>query len=283
MATLITSSVPFSIASDSAFRAWVSAVINALATVNPSILYQTDDTGQLDPATITVPAGTSTMAGYVIFKFDDGLAPIYLKLYFGKGSTSSTPFMGIVVSSGTDGAGNSTGTMFSPAAISGSTSGNSLPIYVCAIQGFLAINIAANGSRTPGTNLFAIAVSRSADESGNPTEVGVHGLLCTFADGLTFWCSSYGGASRFSQTNSSYVTVVSVYNQTSLAFAGKVKPMPIYALAPDVQVAFGMCGLRTSDVALNSEFKVAMVGATPRNFKDIGFSESSIAYPVIWE
>lgn len=59
--------------------------------------------------------------------------------------------------------------------------------------------------------------------------------------------------------------------------------MPTYALAPDVQIAAGMCGMRQNDVALNTEFEVAMVGATPRNFKDIGFSETGIAYPMLWE
>lgn len=106
MATDIRTSLPPD--TDALFRAWVTAVDDAIRDMG---LVLTADTGQIDLATVTVPA-TSTYAGFRMYRLDDALqstAPVFLRVEFGRGGGTTRSKIGLTVGSGTNGAGTLTG------------------------------------------------------------------------------------------------------------------------------------------------------------------------------
>lgn len=90
---------------DARFQAWVQAVHDTLAAVG---LVQTADTGQIDPATTTVPGSTGGVAGYEVWAFNDALQPtkpILIKVEYGINLTAGVPALAYTVGTHTDGAG----------------------------------------------------------------------------------------------------------------------------------------------------------------------------------
>lgn len=74
---------------------------------------RTGDTGQLNAADAVAITTTYTSAGYQVWRTNDGLTPIYLKIAFATGFSSTRLSLTITVSYGTDGAGNITDTIAS--------------------------------------------------------------------------------------------------------------------------------------------------------------------------
>ena len=98
---------------DARFRALASFVSDNLTAGG---LPKTADTGQINLATVTRPA-VNTSGGYEIRRFDDALQatkPVFFKIEYGTGAGS--PGTGIsfwlTIGTGSDGAGNITGTFF---------------------------------------------------------------------------------------------------------------------------------------------------------------------------
>lgn len=90
---------------DAEFRVWCQALHDRLSAVG---CVQTSDTGQINLSTVSVP-GTSTYAGYEIWRFDDAdqaTVPVFFKVEYGKGTTATRNAMRVTVGTGSDGAGN---------------------------------------------------------------------------------------------------------------------------------------------------------------------------------
>lgn len=99
------------ITTDADFRTWVQAVQAAFAAMPD--LVQTGDTGQINSASVT-KAATNTDAGYEIWRFDDAEQstwPIYFKVRYGTGATTSKPRLILEVGEGSNGSGTLTGTV----------------------------------------------------------------------------------------------------------------------------------------------------------------------------
>lgn len=78
-------------ATDESFRAWGSAVSDALAAVG---MVKVATTGEIDWATALAPPTINTASGFEIWRFDDALqtvAPIVFKVEYGVRGTGSTP------------------------------------------------------------------------------------------------------------------------------------------------------------------------------------------------
>lgn len=91
------------------FRGWGAGVRTALSAFG---LVRTADTGQIDWTTVSAPA-SNTMGGYEIWRFDDSLqatAPVFFRMEYGSSSAGS-PMVTIQSGTGSDGAGNLTGTL----------------------------------------------------------------------------------------------------------------------------------------------------------------------------
>jgi len=87
------------------FRAWTSAVSNALIAVG---LVRTADTGQIDFATTVIPGGGNQFSGYEIFRFNDALQstrPVVIRIEYAAGNPATLPGLFITVGTSTNGAG----------------------------------------------------------------------------------------------------------------------------------------------------------------------------------
>lgn len=102
--------------SDAEFRSWVQFISNALQTGG---VIKTADTGQINTATVLAPTVLTTSQGYEIRRFSDALQstkPVFIKIEYGANSNTVTnPVFWLTVGTGSDGAGNITGTLLARA------------------------------------------------------------------------------------------------------------------------------------------------------------------------
>ena len=154
------------------FRAWGQ---NVSSTINSCGMIQTSDTGQINWATVTAPAGANTIQGYEVWRFADALqasAPVYFKLEYGSGSTANNPSLNLILGSGSDGLGNLTGiTMRENAACSG-TAGNTT-CYVCGDTNRLTLALFVAGANATAASCLVHMLERTVDAAGVLTAEGV--------------------------------------------------------------------------------------------------------------
>lgn len=111
-----TGSITVSNADDTAFRAWVNAIHDAI--IGSGFAEATSDTGQADLATITRPASTGFGGYYRMYQLTDGVThtggyrPL-MKFEFGRNGLT-TPRMQFTFGGATDGAGTFVGQSWSP-------------------------------------------------------------------------------------------------------------------------------------------------------------------------
>ena len=93
MATLFTNNLYASNATAALFRAWATFVHNVfmLGFVNIT------DAAQIDLSTVAAPATTSTSMGFKIYRTNDALTPVYLKVEFGSGAAALQPAIWITI------------------------------------------------------------------------------------------------------------------------------------------------------------------------------------------
>jgi hypothetical protein len=148
------------------FRAWGKKISEGLAAVG---LVKTSDTGQIDWATVEVPA-INTMAGYEIWRFNDAEQserPIYIKIEYGRGATEPIPAIKCSVGRGSNGSGTlTTASATREAKPSGTPAGNGL-IYISFHKGALAmvssVSPAQGGENaTLGVHVLMVERLRSA-------------------------------------------------------------------------------------------------------------------------
>lgn len=155
---------------DAAFQAWVTMIHNAITGVG---LVDTADTGAINPATVTAPAGGS-FAGFIMYRFptaDSGQSadPIYMKVEYGRSTTTSRGTLRFSFGTGTDGAGTLANAS-STNVVTNATPSGTPELHVCYVNGsFILWESAAQ------TNFQAIGVmvERARDASGNVITSGL--------------------------------------------------------------------------------------------------------------
>lgn len=253
--------------SDANFRTWYGEIRTAMAAVG---MVQTSDTGQVNPATMTRP-GTSTFAGYEIWRFADTLqatAPIYIKIEMGTGSATTRPTLAITVGTGTNGAGTLTGVVSTRQVIdAGVPAATSWPSYFCHISGFFGFEF-KHGAITNAAQ-FAVAICRTCDSSGVAT-----------GDGCTIYLRTASGATgvanvqalRFIATTATYTQHTSgqytvIPHGVTDSSVGSDKQVYLHlTITPRVAPVFGMVSYLNSEYAAGTTFSVAMVGTTARTY-----------------
>lgn len=159
--------------SDATFRAWAQEIHDMLIAIG---MVNTGDTGQVDLTTMTRPSSAAgiTVAGYKIYRTNDGYNHIYMKVEFGTGNSATAPGVRIQYASSTDGAGGLTGyttgqflnTMSS--LNSGIRTARACGVPGCYWMEF-KVDVIASGSGCP---LLGFALMRFANASGAPTSDG---------------------------------------------------------------------------------------------------------------
>ena len=167
---------------DANFRAWITVITNIMATA----WVQTSDTGQINLLTVTHPLSIGNVQGYQIWRMNDSLqstTPCYLKLEYGASTSSSATYPGIWVSvgTGTDGAGNLTGSngirigLSSSAGNTGGTIKGSIDINrVCMYVFYGNVN-----------TQMLICVERTHNTSGSDTSTGIMCFLNSYVSNTT--------------------------------------------------------------------------------------------------
>jgi hypothetical protein len=158
------------------FKDWANSFFNALTAFGWT---QTTDTGQADFSTNpAVPANNTYL--YQIWHPTDSLQatkPYYAKFEFGNGNNGNTdnPAFRVSIGDGTNGSGTITSSVgsilgpFSPGGASWIINGQGSTAYECDYSGDTG-RFGALMWRTGGTNVQAfLAIERSLDSSGNPT------------------------------------------------------------------------------------------------------------------
>lgn len=267
VATLVTGPTIFSQATDADYRIAIAAYKDLLTAVNPSILTQTADTGQVDVTTVVRPA-LNTRPNYLMFKFDDGLGPaLYLKLCIGSGGTSSAPAMHVEFGLATDGAGNiTTEKVVGDPSSWGPTPSWSSYNYACCAPGTLSFVLGQGGIASNQTRLN-LTLCRFSDSSGNWTTAGILAMTVAAlnrcqAHNLVFGSGRTALADSSIYSYNCYVP----FSRASYSVGGVFQPASVHYLNPHVETAVGMV-LVCTDIAVNTEFDVAVRGVTPRRYR----------------
>lgn len=267
------------------YRVWVAEIIAQLLAVG---LTQTADTGQVNTATVTKPAG-STLNAYAIFRFNDtaqATSPVFIKLRFGTGNgTANSPGLNIQVGTGSNGAGTLTGSVTDEVAVSNwSDPASTVATYLSrfcysATAGYLGMTwkIGASGVNI---SLGGFHIYRSADNTATVTTDSVH-LLSNGNNAVGITSSAgylqvisylnstvYSSAFSGSWPNPHWTKWPLLVPQTS--FAGNVQTAPVYQYTPVLGITpwLGLCAY--PDIALSATFSKALVGAVAHTFINAG-------------
>lgn len=280
--TTATTTTAISHAATANFRTWVAEIIAQLLAVG---LTQTTDTGQINTATVNKP-GTSTSAGYAIFKFNDTLqstSPVFFKLEFGTGSATANPAIWVTIGTGSSGAGaingvvgTRRGAFYDTNPLSTVTTYVSRFVYN-ATHGFFGMAWKIGSSSGPGYAMGGIMIGRSNDNTGAATGDAVWMVAnSNSTSGLSgtgyMECISYLTSAVYPQSSGSPVLDANWFympfndaGNTNL-YAGNTQVGPCFYMTPVLAVSalagMGMMG----DIALGSTFSAALVGTTPLTF-----------------
>lgn len=180
MTTWGPTNVAANITADADFRAFCQGIHNALLGVG--CLVQTADTGQINTSTVTRP-GTSTAAGYEIFRFNDALqatAPIFVKIEYGVGAAVDRPALWITTGGSTNGAGTIAGSSGGGGRLGVATTliakaaGSFLPAVASGDGGrfSLAFHMEAGSVMSFAMTVYFLGVERTRDSTGAYTADG---------------------------------------------------------------------------------------------------------------
>lgn len=174
----VTYTMPVSQATDADFRAWGSALSAGLASAG---LVKTADTGQIDWVTVARAAG-GTSAGYEVWRMNDAMQatkPVFFKLEYGSGPSTSVPHMWLTVGGGSNGSGTITDTYLSRTLIAPNGSlnadGGGRPTYISVQPGFVGVVVNGGCLSWAGANMSCgyFFVIRTTDDSAVPTADGL--------------------------------------------------------------------------------------------------------------
>jgi hypothetical protein len=190
--TTFISTGPSFISTNAQIQALATVVAQAFQTIG---LVKTGDTGQMNTATITYPAGTNLAAGYEIRRFDDALqatCPIFIRWEPYRSINVNGPAIRFRFGTGTDGAGNLTNEWsafnyqnsiyLSVDALAG-VAGSSRAVWATAVQSAVEARASLIYAPDPTSDFasvgFHMAVQRTVDSNGVPTGDGFFAFVGT--------------------------------------------------------------------------------------------------------
>lgn len=274
MTTISTSSVILH-GSDADFQAWVDEFHGLLVGCG---LVQTADTGQLASPCVAARPGSSTYAGYEIWRFNDslqGTAPIFMKWEYGTSSSTAIPSWRLTIGTGSDGAGTITGVVLNnviPCPASTTTAAGAWTHYACHTEGVFFICFGALSAQ--GRSRSFAAISRTCDTAGNWTAEGavtiVHGggsSLTTIA-GSRAWKFSplttfnFRGQSSAESNNFFWLPG----SETTTDVGGDTQTFPCVIALPNFVMAPGFGVVMNTELTIGSTAPITYIGSTPKTY-----------------
>ena len=159
------------------FRTWGKNISDNLSGTS-SLLTKTADTGQIDWATVTKPTTTNTDAGFEIYELTDSFqatSPVFIKIFYGNGGTTSRVRLKIQIGVETDGAGAFVGLTSGEQIIAPvfNLPGTSHTSYLSINEGFVAFIWQFGGLVTNQKAFASFVLSRTSDNDGSITGDGI--------------------------------------------------------------------------------------------------------------
>lgn len=260
--------------SDATFREWGSELEVKLAEAG---LVQTSDTGQIDWTTATRSAINTLTAGYSIWRFDDsqqGTAPIYIKIDYGTGSTSTYPRAAITVGTGSDGSGTLTGTALTAQRVFLNASSTPSAVvarqsFLCVTEGFFGLVWKYHGEITSIGGGFFIA--RTVDSAGVPTATGAivnwggHSVTQQVVrQALRF--ASTAAAYTATGANSTAALGLLPQGQIMTVTGNDVQAALAFTITPRAEPINQVCGVLFNELNSFVTFETIMVGTVKRKY-----------------
>lgn len=201
-----TFSMNFDNTSDTTFRAWASALDTQILAMG---WVHSTDSGQANLSTMT--RSTTAGANYIIYKTNDGLTPIFLKIEYISGGTTTTPGFTMSVGWATDGAGNLTGVLATSrwsCSIFGSQSSDTTPRN-CVISGSAGrLAFVLNTDASTVANTILASVERSKDATGADTTDAVIVSLLAGSTAIQVGATAASAAQHYVPSSGSAVPSV---------------------------------------------------------------------------
>lgn len=261
--------------SDANFRAWGSYIAAQLLAVG---WVQTADSGQINWATVTAPSGFGNFPGYEIWRMNDALqatAPVYVKIEYGESSANADgPAVRISFGSGSDGAGNLTGTTSTPLVSQGASVTTSFPLRGSGDSSRFVILFDYTGGGG-----FFFSIERSKDATGADTAEAVIYLYKTGTSGaglgIQAWDTTLG-----TKSGNPFTGVGALFpNASSFASGSQIGVAPIMPEKPIfMNPILGAVGYYTGDITTGNTFVAYMYGVAHQYYGGNSALASGIAF-----
>ena len=271
---LATFSAAMTNATDAQFRAWGKAISDSLQAVG---IVKTADSGQINWAAVAAPTAINTKVGYEIYRFNDTIqstAPVFIKLSFGSGGSSSYPSLWISVGTGSDGSGTLTGEILTEKQNDTGSAGSASTAtthYVSGSSNRFVIALQGLSSNYQSV----LTVERTHNSSGSDTSDGV--MVNRIAKSNLVDSQHY-----LLFSDSSVVTVPKISCLTPVGLSGAKSPdinlYPVRFFTPgEGPMSNCLVGYISGDFAVNSSYTVSVLGID-RTFRTMLAGPSSSGY-----
>jgi len=276
--------------SDAAFRTWVAEFIARLLAVG---LTQTADTGQINTATVT-RAAINTDAGYAIFRFNDTLqatAPIFIKVLFGSGASTSTPRVRVQIGTASNGSGTVSGL---GSANTDVINLNSVPAsistpygtYTCynATYGTLWMTWKRFGGGAAGFGFGFFYIGRTTDSTGATTGDGVVQMYSPTTTIYTVRTISYLSNTIYVAANGTVDMILQPYGITATLVGGVAQLFKAYYVTPRMRPMLQVVMSLDSEIPQLTAYTATTVGTTPHTYLAANCTQSTVkSLGILWE
>ena len=269
--------------SDAEFRLWGAELNAKLAAVG---MVQTADTGQIDWVTV-VRAGVSADAGYEIWRTSDALhatAPIYIKIYYGTHTSTTSPRIRIQTGISSNGTGTLVGVLSSA---TNAIQANTTQTTNTARQSFLCytdFGLCLSWKQGAGVTEGMFAFCRTVDSSGAATAAGA---VMVWGLGATTLTATQ--AFKYSSPTQVFADQ-NIVAQMALGFNPQGRGSTSDGTNNEVAVGYGatphvtpflmLCGVIPSEATPGTTFTAAPVGATTHTYMSLTANAGSFG-PII--
>lgn len=255
---------------DAEFRAWGLQISTQLAAVG---LTKTADSGQIDFTTVARP-GANSYAGYEIWRFNDSLQstkPIFFKIEYGTGTSTTLPSMAITVGTGSNGAGTLTGItttrqIYGRAAVVGTPTYNSYCCYSTSVGGFMFCGWNGAVVAVP-VAAFTFGIWRTCDDDGTPNS---DGYSLYIGVGTTISAYFWSFATNASPAgNTIYFCLVPGAVNAS-AFGTDINVYKHFCSMPRMRPIGGLLTYNDTEIGKGGTFALVTFGVTSHTFMALG-------------
>lgn len=291
MATRFSSTLVSDITTDARFRANAQFVEDTLVTTGGWLL--STETGDTAPGSLAHPTAINTKKGFRVYKTNDGLTQVYMRIDYGSTAAASGNGFGmwITLGTGSDGAGTLSGVFFNGGGSTQATVGASnttgttgaVNSYGSADTGRVHLGMFVS---TTAANIVVFSLERTKDSTGADTSDGI--LISARITGSTsIWasvavsgcieCSVCALVAGGTQPTSEYgLSFILTRNNPSETFGNPVGVGLIqHFKGASVQPGVGLCAVNSSDVSAEGSFTQTIYGAT-RTYQHINSLSAAV-------